>query len=210
MSLDVWVSFVLLAFVAVMTPGPAILLAVTNGGKYGIKGAVFPALGNITGLAVLVSLTSVGVGTVMETSAHWFFWLRIVGGLYLIYLGIKLLRSPRSALAGASGETAALVGAPGRRKSYLQGLGVALSNPKAILFIGALFPQFIDTTHPATGQLAIMGLTMMTLSFTILLMYAALSGTLLAKGRQTLFGKINKISGALFVAFGAALAAGSR
>jgi len=87
---------------------------------------------------------------------------------------------------------------------------VALSNPKAILFIGALFPQFIDSSQPLWTQLSIMGLTLMSMSFGGLIVWAALSGALIAKGRKALYGKINKVSGALFIAFGAALAAGSR
>ena len=206
MSLELWSSFVVLALVAVFSPGPAVLLAVTHSAQFGVRRAVFPILGNITGLAILVGLTAYGLGSVLEGSSQWFLGLRIAGGLYLIYLGIKLLRAKSFDLSNAQ----MLSVQPSRRKSYLQGVMVALSNPKAILFIGALFPQFIDLTQPLWTQLGIMGLTLMSMSFGGLIVWAALSGALIAKGRKALYGKINKVSGALFIAFGAALAAGSR
>ena len=206
MSLELWSSFVVLALVAVFSPGPAVLLAVTHAAQFGVRRAVFPILGNITGLAILVGLTAYGLGSVLEGSSQWFLGLRIAGGVYLIYLGIKLLRAKSFDLSNAQ----TLSVQPSRRKSYLQGVIVALSNPKAILFIGALFPQFIDLTQPLWTQLGIMGLTLMSMSFGGLIMWAALSGALIAKGRKALYGKINKVSGALFIAFGAALAAGSR
>ena len=206
MSLELWSSFVVLTLVAVLSPGPAVLLAVTHAAQFGVRRAVFPILGNITGLAILVCLTALGLNAVLEASSQWFLALRIAGGLYLVYLGVKLLRAKSVDLASAQ----ALAVQPSRRKSYAQGIAVALSNPKAILFIGALLPQFIDTTHPVWVQLTIMGVTMMAMSFGGLILWAALSGAVLAKGRKALYGKINKASGALFILFGAALAAGNR
>jgi len=210
MSLDVWVSFVTLTLIAVLSPGPAVLLAITHGSQFGMRRAVFPILGNITGLAILMSLTVIGVGTILEASSQWFFWLRIAGGLYLVYLGIRLLRSAQTSLGDQINQVEQLVTVPSRRKSYLQGVGVALSNPKALLFIGALFPQFVDIAHPVWTQLMILGVTLMAMSFCGLLLWAAFSRALIARGRQALYGKINKITGSLFIAFGIALAAGSR
>jgi len=206
LSPELWTSFVALALVAVFSPGPAVLLAVPHSAQFGVRRAVFPILGNITGLAILVGLTAYGLGSVLESSSQWFLGLRIAGGLYLVYLGVKLLRAKSLDLSA----TPALTVQPSRRKSYLQGVMVALSNPKAILFIGALFPQFIDLAQPLWTQLLVMGLTLMSMSFGGLIVWAALSGALLAKGHKALYGKINTVSGALFIAFGAALAAGSR
>lgn len=208
MDLYVWLSFVLFATIAVLTPGPAVLLAVTFGGTHGAGGAVFPVLGNVTGLAVIVTATAVGVGSVVEASSHWLVGLRVVGGLYLAYLGARLLLTKAAALN--VDPTIAPRKTYCARHSYMKGVGVALSNPKALLFVGALFPQFIDAAHPVWPQFAIMGLTMMLLSFSGLMMYAALSGKLMARGRHALSTRINKISGALFILFGFSLVAGSR
>ncbi|MBL4613253.1 MAG: LysE family translocator [Magnetovibrio sp.] len=209
MSFEVWISFVVLTGVAVVTPGPAILLVISHASRFGVRQAVFPILGNITGLAILMSLTSFGVGTVLETSSQWFFWLRIVGGLYLVYLGVRLLRTKVHTRPQDDDEQRPMA-APSKYKSYLQGVVVALSNPKALLFIGALFPQFIDISRPVWDQLAILGVTLMTMSFCGLIAFAALSGKLVGQGGQAVYGKINKMTGGLFVIFGLALAASSR
>lgn len=206
MAFETWLSFVVVAIVVVLSPGPAVLLAVSRGAQFGVRCAAWAILGNISGLAVLISASAIGVASVLATSNEWLLWLRIVGGAYLVYLGVRLLLSqPPAAL-----NMADAVNVPSRRKSYIQGVVVALSNPKALLFIGALFPQFLDPSVAVEGQLVILGATLMSMSFIALVIYAALSKTLVLAGRETLYGKINKITGGLFVFFGLALAAGSR
>lgn len=203
MGLEIWFSFLAVTLVTVLSPGPAVLLAVTHGTQFGARRAVYPVLGNVSGLAIIISASSIGIGSVLQASSEAFFWLRILGGLYLVFLGIKLLRN--------SGQIQALdIAAKSRTKTYLQGIMVALSNPKALLFIGALFPQFIDIASPVGPQLMVMGATLMVMSFSALMMYAAVSKSLLSKGKASLMGKANKITGTLFVLFGVALAAGSR
>jgi threonine/homoserine/homoserine lactone efflux protein len=210
MSLDIWFSFVLVALVAVVSPGPAVLLTVTHAGQYGVRRALVPILGNITGLGLLAIASAVGVGSLLTASSEWFMALRIVGGLYLVYLGIKLLRSPSVVQGVDTHGGQSLRTAPSHWKAYLQGVMIALSNPKALLFIGALFPQFLDVSRPVWGQLAILGLTLMTMSFSALVVYATLSSTLLSRGRKALYGKINKVTGVLFILFGTVLAVGNR
>lgn len=210
MSFELWGSFFAVACVAVLSPGPAVLLAVTHGGLHGVRGALFPVLGNVTGLALITLASSIGVGSILEASSQWLTVLRIAGGLYLAYMGVKLLLSKPQSFSLNAQDGHIDVHAFSPKRAYLQGIGVALSNPKALLFIGALFPQFVDAGLPVWPQLTIMAATLMTLSFTALMTYAALSGRLVARGRRALYGKINKIAGALFVVFGIGLAAGSR
>ena len=207
MDLHLWLSFVLVVIAAVLSPGPAVLLAVSMGGQFGPKRAAFAVLGNVTGLAILITLTAFGLGAILSTSGDLFFWLRIAGGAYLIFLGVRLLLNRGRALPAPDEAMQVL---PKRRAAYLQGIGVALSNPKAILLIGALFPQFIDVAQPVGPQFAILGATLITGSFTALMVYAAMSGALVGRGKRVVSTKLNKISGALFVLFGLALASGAR
>lgn len=206
MSFEVWLSFAAVAILIVLSPGPALLMAMRYGSQFGARRALFPVLGNITGLAILITASAIGVGSVLDASSEAFFWLRLVGGLYLIYLGIKLVRSGPVDLEGGPESLAST----SWLKGYLQGVIVALSNPKALLFIGALFPQFLDASQPIFMQLLILGLTLMVMSFTVLMTCAVVSKTIVSKGRKGLFNKMNKISGTLFVLFGLTLAAGSR
>ncbi|MCW9035465.1 MAG: LysE family translocator [Rhodospirillales bacterium] len=210
MSFESWLSFIAVALVAVLSPGPAILLAVTHANQFGVRRTLFPILGNITGLGILTIASSVGIGSLLETSSGWFFWLRIVGGMYLVYLGFKLLYAAYIAKKIDQSSFSSPVTAPTHKRAYLQGIMVALSNPKALLFIGALFPQFLDLSSPVWPQLMLLGLTLMVMSFTALVIYAVLSKTLVAKGKEAAYGKVNKITGFLFILFGVTLAAGSR
>lgn len=205
MSLDLWLSFVAIIIIAVLSPGPAVLLAVTQGSQFGARRAAIAIFGNITGLAILISASAFGIGTLLTASSDWFMWLRIVGGVYLVYLGVRLVLSRPKNLA-ADGT----VQMTSRWKAYSQGVGVALSNPKALLLIGALFPQFMDVTQPITPQLVILGATLMTLSFSALMIYATALKTLVAKSHKAILGRVNKVTGTLFVMLGVALAAGSR
>ncbi len=204
MSFETWLSFVLVTIVVVLSPGPAVLLAVSRGAQFGVRRAAWAILGNVSGLAVLITASAIGVASVLAASSEWLFWLRIIGGAYLVYLGLRLLLSKAQPALNLGGERAL----PSRRKSYLQGVAVALSNPKALLFIGALFPQFLNPAAPVAEQLAILGVTLMVLSFLALIVYAALSKALVHAGRDKLYGKINRITGGLFVLFGVALASG--
>jgi len=210
MSFQIWLSFVAVVCVAVLSPGPAVLLAITHGTQHGPGRAVFPILGNVSGLAILITASSFGIGSVLSASSDWFFWMRLVGGLYLVFLGAKLLWSSRSnALAKLTDESHLKVHSV-RWKTYFQGIGVALSNPKALLVIGALFPQFIDVTQPINGQLMVLGATLIVMSFSVLMMYAALSKSIVKKSGINILRKINKTTGALFVILGLSLAVGSR
>ena len=212
MALELWLSFLAVVIVAVLSPGPAVLLAVTHGSQNGVRGAAFAISGNVTGLAIITLASSLGVGTVLETSSQWLLWLRLVGGAYLIYLGVRLIVAKSDPLSRAklAGEVSHMPRLFSPRRAYTQGVGVALSNPKALLLIGALFPQFIDAARPVWQQLFIMAVTLMIMSFSALISYAALSSRLMRLGREGLFGKVNKITGGLFVIFGIGLAAGSR
>ena len=87
---------------------------------------------------------------------------------------------------------------------------MALSNPKALLLIGALFPQFLDMSYPVWQQLVIMGVTLLVLSFTALMGYALIAAKAANKSGSVIAAKMSKVSGVLFILFGIALAADSR
>ena len=138
MTLETWLSFAMLATLATLTPGPAMLLAVTHGARYGSIGTIPTVSGNITGLAIMSSASAVGIGSLLQVSSDWLLVLRLVGGLYLTFLGVKLF-------IAASQNKNLMADSPGPLKfrnrpahhRYAQGLAVAMSNPKAIFFITA-------------------------------------------------------------------------
>ncbi len=199
--------FISIALVATITPGPAIMLVSVNSVRYGINKSILTILGNITGLFVMSLLAILGLSTVILYSAPAFFAVKIVGALYLLYLGIKLWRN---GLVFSNSKFEGLVkkeNIPQDYKLYLQGLLIALSNPKAIAFTTALFPQFIETSQPLLNQFLILVSIFMLLSFSCLLGYSVLAiKTQNYKNNIFAHRITGKIFGSIFMGSGIALA----
>lgn len=200
MEFSTWLLFLGITLVAVISPGPAVLLSVTNSLTHGFTKSVFSSLGNIAGIFFISSAAAVGLGAVLQTSVLLFTTLKIIGALYLIYLGIRQWKTKRSVFEKS---IEASMKNQGKCRSFVQGILVAISNPKAILFFTALFPQFIDLSRPIMVQFIILTLTFMLFSFIALVLYA-----LSAHSAKGWFAKSNRatwlhrISGTIFIAFG--------
>lgn len=205
MELSVWLIYSGFALVSILSPGPAVLLAVTNSIQKGFVRSLFSSLGNITGIFLVSTAAAVGLGALLQTSVVLFTLLKIAGALYLIFLGIRQWRARENLFRGAD----SLPGSPGEARGngfmreFITGLLVALSNPKAVLFFTALFPQFLDVSKPLAGQFMILTTTFMALSFTVLALYArgarAFRRWLCAGQRSQWF---NRVCGTIFIAMG--------
>ena len=167
MPLQLWLAFVAASAVLLVIPGPTILTvisySVAHGKRANVPLVAAVALGDST--ALVVSL--LGLGALLATSAFWFTAIKWVGGLYLLYLGIKLLR------AGISPAVLAAPAAPGSRwRLFANTYLVTALNPKGIVFFVAFLPQFIDPRANVTHQLWVLALTFVSM--------AALNATLYA------------------------------
>lgn len=138
MSADTWSAFLLASLVTAFTPGQAILLAISNALERGRLQALISSCGNVAGLFLVAGITSTGLGALMRHTPGALQALKVAGALYLVYLGLQAWRHTPPVRSAAAGTAPAL----GRRQLFMQGLTVAASNPKSILFFGALFPQF--------------------------------------------------------------------
>jgi homoserine/homoserine lactone efflux protein len=200
MDFSTWLIFSAAALISVLSPGPAILLAISNSMLFGLRQVALSSLGNIIGLLVLSSAAMVGLGVLLKTSAVLFTVLKIAGACYLIYLGIRQWRS-RTNLFRQS--TDALVRHPSNRQFFARGFFVAATNPKPILFFTALFPQFINPERALWPQFLALTGTFMGLSFCALMGYA-----MLARFAQDWFSNdariawFNRTTGAAFVLLG--------
>ena len=211
MNLDSWLLFASIAFVATITPGPAILLVTTHSVSFGSRYSVATMVGNISGLFVMSLLSVMGLSAIILTSAPIFFFVKIVGALYLVYLGIKLWRRGFGLEEIKARADNGKVSRPSISKLYLNGLLVALSNPKAIAFTTALFPQFILPGQPMVTQFAILIVTFMFLSFACLFAYALMAAE--TKNRTAhieLPGVMSKVFGGAFIGSGMFLATASQ
>jgi threonine/homoserine/homoserine lactone efflux protein len=181
MSIEIWLAFVAASAVLLIIPGPTILTVISYSMAHGRRANVplvaAVALGDST--ALLVSL--LGLGALLATSAFWFTAVKWAGGLYLLYLGIKLLR------AGVSSAELAAPAAPGSRwRLFANTWLVTALNPKGIVFFVAFLPQFILPGADVSRQLWILALTfvaMATLNATLYAVFAAAARRLLSSPR---------------------------
>lgn len=201
MLLSTWLLFVAVAMVSIASPGPAFLVAVRNGMAGGAKRVALSSLGNITGLLILASAAVLGLGIVLNASEVLFSLLKLGGAAYLIYLGIRQWRSRTSPAI----STIAAKPTP-RWRTFSEGVLVAVSNPKAILFFTALFPQFLDTQRALLPQFSIMVGTFMALSFAVLMIYGGLAKHLsrwLSSASRVKW--VNRMMGSAFIGLGVSI-----
>lgn len=211
MNYESWLLFASIALMATITPGPAILLVSTHSVTFGTKYSVATMVGNITGLFILSLLSVLGLSAIILHSAPIFFTVKLVGAGYLVFLGLKLWRNGFGLDAIPTVEKGAVRRRPSILKLYANGLLVALSNPKAIAFTTALFPQFIQPNQSMAQQFGILIMTFMFLSFICLLGYAIVAeGTRKRTGHIRLPGVMSKVFGGAFVGSGVFLATATR
>jgi homoserine/homoserine lactone efflux protein len=207
MSLNHWLLFASVVLAVIVMPGPAAALCLSHGVAHGPLRTLVTVLGLVLSSLALIVFSLAGLGAVLASSATLFDVIKYVGAAYLIYLGISIWRSPPGdALASRTPDAAPLQIAP-LGKLFRTGFLVGISNPKDLLFFGALFPQFIDTKASVFGQVAILGATWCVFAFAVMSVYAAV-GAKLAKGVDALNarGIFNRITGGVFIAAGGALA----
>lgn len=199
-----YVKYLILAIVITAIPGPAVVLTIRNSIRYGYKVAIVNVIGNFCAMVLLATLCAIGVGAVIVASATLFSLLKLIGSCYLIYLGVRVWRAPAFDAGAAFGKEE-----KNDRKLlsiFQEGFGVGITNPKAIVFFVALFPQFIDPIRAYVPQFLTLIFTIEGISCIVLSTYAVLASSLsacLAKKRSMAF--FNKITALAFAGFGLAL-----
>ena len=174
MPLELWLAYVAATVVILAIPGPTILLVLSYSITHGRQAALPLVAGVALGDAVAITLSLIGLGTLLAASAFWFTVIKWLGGLYLIYLGIQMLRgaSPTRATAAARAPQAS------PRRLFGSAFIVTALNPKSIVFFIALLPQFISAAHPVTPQLAILGTTFVVLAIVGATCYALFAASI--------------------------------
>ena len=165
MSLATWLGFLLAAVMIAVTPGPGAFLSMSTGGRHGYWAAFIAILGLQVAILVHLLIVAVGFGALLAASETAFFVVKLMGAAYLVWLGIAKWRAPLSPVDGN------LVSLP-RGGFFLQGLLVNLINPKAIIFIGALVPQFINPAQPILAQYLIVAATLSSIDVVTMSVYA--------------------------------------
>lgn len=197
--------FLLMATATVFSPGPGVVMTLTNSIRYGFRGTFGGILGIAFGALLVAAVSATSAGVVLATSALAFTIMKYLGAAYLIYLGVRLWRAPAFQFHEQPAHEASF------GKRFFEGLSLQLTNPKAIFFFLSVFPQFIDHSMNYTSQFSLLVLTYSTLVVVIHSLYAmsaqrAKRWLTSEQGGRT----INKVGGATFVFFGAALATAKR
>ena len=172
MPIETWFAFVAASAVLLIIPGPTILTVISYSMAHGRRANVHlvaaVALGDST--ALVVSL--LGLGALLGASAIWFTVVKWAGGLYLLYLGVKLLR------AGVSATEVVAAAAPGSRwRLFANTYLVTALNPKGIVFFVAFLPQFINPSAGVTQQLWVLAVTFVVMATLNATLYAVFAGS---------------------------------
>ena len=202
MDTHVWLVYVVTAILFSLAPGSGTVNSISNGLSYGTRKSLASIVGLQLGLAFHIMLVGAGIGALVAKSALAFTIIKWVGVVYLVWLGIQKWRDSSSLVA--SEESSTLSSGKLLRNAVL----INLTNPKSIVFLVALFPQFIDPIQPQAPQLLVLGVTTVFIDSVVMLGYTSLASQM---GRfirsDRIMGKINKIFGGMFMGCGALLAA---
>ncbi|TCU35564.1 LysE family translocator [Rhizobium azibense] len=204
MDIVTLLAFAAVSFVGIATPGPTVLLALTNGSRYGTRRAIAGMLGAVLSDFVLIGAVAIGLGALLAASEFWFSVLKYLGAAYLAFLGIMMLRSKGTIETAAKEESAG--GAGSTFAIGLKSFIVAVTNPKGYLFFSAFLPQFIDPALPQPTQYAVLALIFASIDFVIMFGYAVFGSQAVRLLKNSGAMWLDRISGGALLALAGSLA----
>jgi threonine/homoserine/homoserine lactone efflux protein len=171
MPISTLTMFAITVFALAVTPGPTMLLALSNGISSGVRVAVYGIAGATLASTSLIAAVAVGLGSLLLASEQCFNIMRVIGVLYLVWLAYKLWNSHPATIDTGDMVAHPQVSTP--RRAFLRCATVSASNPKAILFFSAFLPQFIDASQPVGRQYLILGALFLCIDAMVMLAYAS-------------------------------------
>lgn len=181
-------------------PDTSQLLIISNSVRHGLRRSAYTIAGDLTANSLQMTGAAFGLAAIIATSASAFIWIKWLGVAYLAWIGVQLILSkekPDDVTANTSGQSFRL---------FRQGFVTSMANPFAVVFFGALFPQFIDPAMPVLPQLLILGITYLVVDGVILLLWGWLGVRAASALKRFSFGLVNKICGVLMIGAAALLA----
>ena len=203
MELQVWIAYFVAAWAIALSPGSGAVLSMSHGLAYGVRQTTATIVGLQLGLGVVLLIAGVGVGALLLASAQAFFVVKTLGAAYLIWLGWKQWRAPVTA---GTDDAPAQEATLSVRERLLRGFLTNVTNPKGIVFMVAVLPQFIDPKRPLALQLLILLVTTVAVDLIVMHGYAWLASRLqaLLRGARARLVQ-NRVFGGVLMAMGASL-----
>ena len=199
MTWQTWSLFALAAIGLSLTPGPNGILALIHGAMHGTKKTLATIAGGSLGFGLIIGLSMFGIGALLATWAGLLVIMKWLGGAYLVWLGIQLIRSEPINISRSKNTDSA-----GFRTLFGQGLISAVSNPKGILFFVAFLPQFVNPRESLFTQFLLMAMTFIVIEFayefTVALLADRIKPLLVRAGKN-----FNSVCGGVFIAIGVLL-----
>ena len=205
MDWHVWLAYFLAAWLIALSPGSGAVLSMSHGLQYGVRQTTATIVGLQIGLASILLVAGAGVGALLLASTTAFMVVKVLGAGYLIWLGVKQWRAP---VDGAASDAAAPSEPAGLsvRQRLLRGALTNATNPKGIVFMVAVLPQFIDPNKPLALQLAILLVTTPAVDSVVMHGYAFLASRLRALMQSVRARKTqNRVFGGVLMDMGASL-----
>ena len=199
MTWQTWSLYALAAIGLSLTPGPNGLLALTHGALHGTKKTLATIVGGSLGFGLIIGLSMFGIGALLTTWVGLLVIMKWLGGAYLVWLGIQVIRSEPIDISRSKNA-----GNGRLRTLFSQGLISAISNPKGILFFVAFLPQFVNPRESLFTQFLLMAMTFIVIEFVYEFTVASLADRikpLLARAGKN----FNRVFGGIFIAIGVLL-----
>lgn len=202
MAFDLWLAFVAASVALLLLPGPNVMLVLGYALSHGRRVAMAMALGVAVGDFLALTASLFGLGALVQASAELFAILKWTGAVYLVWLGVKLLRSGAQA-AGPEAEQLTGNAGLGPGRIFAHAASVSALNPKSIAFFIAFVPQFLRPAEPLAPQFATLIVTYVTLAALTALGYALLADRLRLRIREpAVLRWINRVSGGALIGMG--------
>ena len=205
MTLQTWWLYLGAVVLISCTPGPNVLYVTTRSIRFGLGAALVGVAGCLFALVLMLIGSAAGLSAVLAAAPAAFEVLKYAGAAYLIFLGVMMWRAPDA----PDGSTPTVAGSPRETSSlaiFRGGFLVGISNPKLLIFAAAFFPQFLEPAAPWGPQFAVLVASFVAVEFAFYLVYALTARKLTAHLTRGVWRRrVNRVSGAIFMGFGAAL-----
>lgn len=196
-----YLLYIAIASATIASPGPGVVLTISNSIRYGFWSAVAGIFGVAAAIFLIAVISATSLAVILSSSALAFTVLKYIGAVYLIYLGIKMWRS--SSRFNINNK----IILKSNKKRFAEGLLITLLNPKPIFFFMALFPQFINISESYLFQFSLLTITFCVLIIIIHFIYAFFANAVKAKLATPKGSNIlSKTSGGFYIFFGLGLA----